>query len=271
MTPTVLITGARGNIGTKLRAHFTHLGWTLRLLDVEAGTDPAITPADLSTWDDTWADLFHGVDAVIHLAGRPTPLTPWAEAQRFNIDMTMNIYEAAARARARRVIFASSNWVMAGHRHADGPLTTAMDPFPVNAYGVSKLMGERIGRSYAERHGVSSINFRIGYLQTGDNLPGPHMGWGAWGQQMWLSNRDLCHAMERAVLAEDVSFAVLNLMSDNPGMRWDIEQTRRVIGYAPRDGWTATLSDAATDQERMAAEMQTMAAGLDLMVAQRRW
>ena len=271
MSRTVLITGARGNIGTKLRAHFTTLGWTLRLLDVESGDDPAIIAADLSVWNDGWADTFRGVDAVIHLAGRPTPLTPWADAQRFNIDMTMNIYEAAARAGARRVIFASSNWVMAGHRHGDGPLTTAMEPYPVNAYGVSKLIGERLGRSYFERWGLSSISFRIGYLQTGDNLPGPHMGWGAWGQNMWLSNRDLCQAMERAVLAEGVGFAVLNLMSDNPGMRWDIAETRRAIGYAPRDGWTADLSEAAEDQERMAAEMQTTAKRLDLMVAERRW
>ena len=36
MRRTVLITGAGGNIGTKLRAHFSALGWTLRLLDVDA-------------------------------------------------------------------------------------------------------------------------------------------------------------------------------------------------------------------------------------------
>lgn len=30
MSRTVLITGAGGNIGAKLRAHFTGLGWTLR-------------------------------------------------------------------------------------------------------------------------------------------------------------------------------------------------------------------------------------------------
>jgi NAD+ dependent glucose-6-phosphate dehydrogenase len=29
---------------------------------------------------------------------------------------------------------------------------------------------------------------------------------------------------------------VLNLMSANPGMRWDIDTTRRVIDYMPQDG-----------------------------------
>ena len=58
MTKTVLITGAGGNIGAKVRAHFAALGWTLRLLDVNAKGDPAITPCDLATWDDAWVGTF---------------------------------------------------------------------------------------------------------------------------------------------------------------------------------------------------------------------
>jgi uronate dehydrogenase len=53
---------------------------------------------------------------------------------------------------------------------------------------------------------------------------------------MWLSDGDFCHGVERAVLAEGIGFAVVNLMSDNPGMRWDIAPTQRILGYAPRDG-----------------------------------
>ena len=45
MTKTVLITGALGNLGTKLRDHFATLGWTQRLLDIDAGGDPAIIAA----------------------------------------------------------------------------------------------------------------------------------------------------------------------------------------------------------------------------------
>ena len=52
MTKTSLITGAGGNIGTKLRAHFTALDWNLRLLDVTSAGDPAILEADLSLWND---------------------------------------------------------------------------------------------------------------------------------------------------------------------------------------------------------------------------
>jgi hypothetical protein len=41
-------------------------------------------------------------------------------------------------------------------------------------------------------------------------------------------------------------------MSDNPGMRWDIEQTRQVIGYAPRDGHLAVTTPAIEEHERLA-------------------
>jgi NAD+ dependent glucose-6-phosphate dehydrogenase len=271
MTRIVLITGAAGNIGTKLRTHFSGLGWTLRLLDVDACGDTAIQAVDLAEWNDAWVAQFAGVDAVIHLAGNPSPQASWASAQRLNIDLTANVYEAAAVHGVRRLVFASSNWVMAGHRPGQGVLTTDMEPYPVNPYGVSKLVGERMGRSVHDRRGLSVICFRIGYAQRGDNLPGPHMGWGTWGQAMWLSNRDLCHAMERAVVAEGVGFAVLNLMSDNPGMRWDIETTKRTIGYAPQDGAAPVLTEVIEQDERAALDLRRMVERMDAILQERRW
>lgn len=259
MTKTVAITGARGNIGSKLRRHFESLGWSLRLLDLEDGGDSAVLASDLEHWDEAWVSQFADADAVILLAGSPSPGTTWEQMQRFNLDLTLNVYEAAARQRAKRLIFASSNWVMAGHRFAEGMLTTDQTPFPVNAYGASKLVGERLGRSYSDRWGMSVVCFRIGYCQRGDNLPGPHMGWGRWGQDMWLSDRDLCHGFEKAVTApESVRFAVLNLMSDNPGMRWDLEATRRTIGYAPKDGQAAQPTAAQEEGAAMAGQTQAM-------------
>ncbi len=271
MTRTVLITGAAGNIGSKLRAHFTALGWQLRLLDADPRGDAAIEAADLVEWNDAWVARFAGVDAVIHLAGNPSPQTSWESAQRLNIDLTANVYEAAARHGVRRVVFASSNWVMAGHRSAQGTLTTERAPYPINPYGVSKLVGERMGHALHARRGVSVICFRIGYLQRGDNQPDTHMGWSTWGQAMWLSNRDLCQAMERAVLAEGVGFAVLNLMSDNPGMRWDIELTKRTIGYAPRDGAAPVVTDAVAQDEQSAHDIRGIIEKLEETLQTRRW
>lgn len=250
MKPVVLITGAKGNIGGKLRAHFAALGWSLRLLDVDAGGDPEIVAADLSVWSEEWASLFAGVDAVVHLAGNPSPRASWGSVQRLNIDLTQNVYEAAVRHGVRRLVFASSNWVMAGYRAGEGPLDTLADPHPTNAYGVSKLVGERMGRSYHERWGLKVVSFRLGYCQRGANVPGAHMKMGSWGQLMWLSDRDLCHGFERAVLADGIGNVVLNLMSDNPGMRWDIETTRKILGYRPADGATNRPTQEALEGDQ---------------------
>jgi hypothetical protein len=123
----------------------------------------------------------------------------------------------------------------------------------VNPYGASKLFGERAGRSLAERAGISVLALRIGYCQHSEgNRPGPHMLDGVWGQQMWLSDRDLCQGFERAVLAADIRFTVLNLMSNNPGMRWDIDETRRVLGYTPQDGHLAVAPEVTQDTDTSA-------------------
>ena len=97
------------------------------------------------------------------------------------------------------------------------------------------------------------------------------MGWGAWGQEMWLSDRDMCDGFEKAVLAgPEVGFAVLNLMSDNPGMRWDIGTTRRTIGYAPRDGAAAVVtSEIAAQTEAAAAARRTVDETEAAMLAKR--
>ena len=94
---------------------------------------------------------------------------------------------------------------------------------------------------------------------------------GSWGQLMWLSNRDLCQAMERAVVVEDAGFLVLNLMSDNPGMRWEIDTTRHTIGYAPLDGMPADLTEVQWADERDAEDLWQGAVRVQECLARRRW
>jgi NAD+ dependent glucose-6-phosphate dehydrogenase len=73
------------------------------------------------------------------------------------------------------------------------------------------------------------------------------------------------------VLAEGIGFAVLNPMSNNPGMRWDIETTKRVIGYAPRDGVAPVLTETIMQDERSANDLRRMVERLDAELMARRW
>ena len=234
---TVLITGAAGNIGGKLTAHFKATGaYDLRLLDRRAEGD--IAAADFGDYDASWAKRFAGVDTVFHLAGNPSGKTDWASAKRDNIGGTQHVLRAAREAKVRRVVFASTNQTMLGYRFRSGPVTTDLPPAPLSPYGISKFVGEELGRAFHEETGIDFLALRIGYFQRGENLPGSHMEIGEWGQSMWLSNRDMIQAAEKSIEAPAFGFAVVNLVSNNIGMRWDIEHTRKVIGYVPLD--TAT-------------------------------
>lgn len=232
--PRLVITGAAGNLGAKLSAHLAGSGYELTRLDLAPGGDPGIQTADLAVYDPAWVQLFAGAHAVVHLAAEARPWADWSSLQRRNIDAMLNVLEAAVAGGVRRLVFASSSLVMEGHRGTGETITAASPPLPRSLYGASKCTGERMARSFADRDGLSVVCLRIGLVGEGANPPPRHLG--LWAQQTWLSDRDLCQAVERAIAAEDLPFVIVNVMSANQGMPWDIETTRRVLGYVPRDG-----------------------------------
>jgi len=251
---TVLITGAAGNLGSKLRRHLEGR-FDLRLLDIDPRGDPAIVRVDLARWDAAWGSLFQGVEVVVHLAADPTAHQSWPKLIGPNVDAVANVFEAAAQQGVRRVVYASSNHVTGGYKDDPEPLLLSTDTPPrpgaryvvdseqrdSTPYGSAKLFGERLGKCYADARGLSVVAVRIGWVRPGANLPEdvPHER-GPWFRLMWLSNRDYCHLMERCILkALPERFLVVNGMSANTGMRWDIEHTRRVLGYEPKDDVTS--------------------------------
>jgi NAD+ dependent glucose-6-phosphate dehydrogenase len=253
MARRILITGGLGNLGRKLRSHLEAQGYADIIgFDRAEGADLA---GDISVYDEAWAKAFAGVDCVFHFAAAAAPDEPWQRVIPVNIVGTQNVLKAMKRyAPGARMVFASTNHVMGAYRFREGPVTPDMPPGPFTPYGISKYVGEQFCRAYVTEGCGSAIALRIGYCQQADNIPGPHMHMGLWGQQMWLSNGDFVAAGQGALEAPDVGFAVLNLMSDNPGMRWDLSETRRVIGYRPQDGHRPVITDSVrADDERSAS------------------
>lgn len=250
---TVLITGAAGNLGGKLRRHL-EARYEVRLLDINPRGDSEIIAADLSQWRQSWIKRVAGAEVIVHLAADPTAHQTWEKLVAPNIDAVVNILQASVQTGVKRVIYASSNHVMGGYQHLPEPkkLTTDIPPLPgagyvsdgaernSTAYGAAKLFGERMGKCYVDSFGLSVIAVRIGWVRPGDNLPQEvPKDRGDWFRLMWLSNRDFCHLMECCIKAHDgIGFVVVNGMSNNTGMRWDIEHTRRVVGYEPQDDVT---------------------------------
>ncbi len=238
----ILVTGSTGNLGRKAVTALKHGDVDVIEVAADATGGPGVVRADLSSYDAGWASAFRGVDAVLHLAADRRPEAPWDALQRLNLDLSMNVLRAAEEAQVRRFAFASSNWVLGGYRFTDERLTTATTPRPVNPYGVSKLLIERVGLATAARTGMSFIALRIGYCQPDDNVPGPGMLYGRWGQEMWLSNEDWAQAVRKACSSSFEGSAVLHVMSDNAGMRWDLTDSYRVIGYRPESRHTPRLT-----------------------------
>jgi nucleoside-diphosphate-sugar epimerase len=248
-TKTVLITGASGNLGNKLRRHLQGR-YELRLLDRKSKGKLPITLADLSVWDKAWVKSFQGVDAVVHLAANAVAHRRWDALIGPNIDAVIHVFTAAAQANVKRVVYASScAHIMGGYKERRQPkkLTTDLplrpgahwvedgrhrDSIP---YAAAKLMGERLGKCYAEIYGMSVIVVRLGMIAPGTNrataIPSETE---PWFRQSWLSNGDYCRLMSRCIEADpSICFAVVNGISANAGMRWDIEYTRDLLGYEP--------------------------------------
>jgi uronate dehydrogenase len=229
-TPTkpVLVTGASGALGRVLVKSLGALGWRLVLTDIAPFPDTlpsnaTFTRADLS---DGVAILrvAEGCGTIIHLGGVSVE-RPFEEVIGPNIRGLYHIYEAARREKAR-VIFASSNHSIGFHERTESlPADTQF--LPDGYYGLSKAYGELIGRMYWFKHGVESVNVRIGSA-----FPEPV---NARMLATWLSYDDFSRLMERCVLTRTVGHAVIWGASNNARMTWWRDDARATLGWAPVD------------------------------------
>src|SRR5262249_10857190 len=131
----VLITGAAGNIGSKLRNAWEGQ-YDLVLLDRDPRGDPDILEAELADPAGGWIEHFHGVDVVVHREGNPNEFASWEELAGPNIGALANVLHAAVLAGVERVIFASSNHAMGDYREfGDMPIAVNFPPKPDGPYG----------------------------------------------------------------------------------------------------------------------------------------
>lgn len=122
----VLITGAAGDIGTRLRKLLEGAYPHMRSSDVR-------TPPDLAPGDDfVAADLADpaqvetivaGIEGIVHLGGYSVE-GDWNTIHRANIVGCYNLFEAAYRAGVKRVVFASSNHAVGFIRAAGASAST---------------------------------------------------------------------------------------------------------------------------------------------------
>jgi nucleoside-diphosphate-sugar epimerase len=234
---TILITGASGNVGRKLRAAWQDR-YDLILVDAQADPDdPDVIAADLAEWDESWVELFDEADVVVHLAATPDEHSSWEELVRPNMDALANVFHAAATSGVDRLVFASSNHAMGGYRdRPETPIAVDLPPIPGNPYGAAKLWGERLGIALSRAYGLSFVGLRLGWIQRGENRPETLPD--AWWRGLWLSNDDAVRLFTRAVEAplEAGQAVIVNGLSRNRGTRWNLAEAFEAIGFEPEDG-----------------------------------
>lgn len=231
--PKVLITGAAGKLGQVLVNGLADQ-YDLVLTDRRPLPRPARFPffqVDLTPLDAV-CPLCRGIDTVVHLAGDPCPQAPHESLVPNNMTVTENIFQAAAEAGCRRLIFAGSIMAVDGYPAEQTLLPADLAARPTTLYGATKAWGEALGYYVASRYNLSIICFRLGRVTTRRNgalHPGsPFL-------PLTLFNEDLISLMIAAIEAPaDVRFGVFNGLSDNRVKRLDITETKRVLGYAPR-------------------------------------
>ena len=140
---TLLVTGARGTVGNYVVSLAEAAGWRVVASDLSVRglrvpTRGEVRVADLR--DVAALDgLVASCDAVIHTAAELDVTRPAAALAAINTEAVANLYEAAARAGAKRFVHLST---AALYERGDTPLDESSSLAPEGPYGLSKLGAE---------------------------------------------------------------------------------------------------------------------------------
>lgn len=165
----ILVTGGAGYIGSVLTEELVGQGHQVVVLDnLQQGHRAAVVPeaiiieSDLGD-EEALEDAFHRhrIEAVMHLAADTSVEQSMTEPGRFfrnNVACGLPLLERMLEHGSKRLVFSSSAAVYGQPKDTSVAETAPLSP--VNVYGESKLMFERILRWYSEAHGLKSVSLR---------------------------------------------------------------------------------------------------------------
>lgn len=224
----IVLTGARGALGTQLRGPLSRMAE--RLLSTDIAPPPetllgneSFVRADLAKMDEV-APLMEGAETVVHF-GAIADERPFEELLGPNFVGAYNVWEAAFRAGARRIVYASSIHAVGMHDTNAG-IDADAPHRPDTFYGLAKCFAEDMGRMYWEKRGLEAVCLRI--LSC---TPEPQ---NVRALGTWLSYDDLVQLTTRAVEAPTTGFSVVYGVSANT--RAPVSNARSpFLGYRPKD------------------------------------
>jgi nucleoside-diphosphate-sugar epimerase len=170
-------TGADGFIGAHTCRYLSSLGYLVRGLLGPPGS-AQLDSGDLAhaaCFDivdvDRLADLFRGVDAVVHVAGLPSVRASFDEPLEFariHVEGTAAALEAARRSKVKRFVYMSSAEVYG--RVKEDAVTENHTLEARSPYGAAKIGAEQMVRAFSHAYGLD------GFVLRPFSVYGPRMG-----------------------------------------------------------------------------------------------
>jgi uronate dehydrogenase len=222
----ILVTGAAGGIGTRMRKLLKGVYPSIRWSDIKKPDDltagESFMTCDLANFAEV-ERIVAGVDGIVHFGGYSIE-GPWETILNSNIIGCYNLFEAAYRANVKRVVFASSNHAV-GFYPRSRKIGVDVTVRPDSRYGVSKAFGEAIGALYADKHGMRVTCIRIGNF--GDAPIDKRR------LSIWVKPEDLVQLVRIGLEHADIRFEIFYGVSDNAASWWDNSNAKR-FGYKPQ-------------------------------------
>jgi UDP-glucose 4-epimerase len=164
--PKILVTGGAGYIGCVTTRHLLQRGFDVVVIDdLSRGHRENVAPERLQVLrlQDTGGltRLLGGVDAVVHFAAHSAVGESMREPELYfsnNVGGTVSLLEAMARAGVRRLVFSSTAAVYGDPENV--PIPEEARILPVNPYGESKAIVEKILRELDHYRGLRSVPLR---------------------------------------------------------------------------------------------------------------
>jgi len=239
----ILITGAAGDVGARLRKLFKGVYPQIRVSDIrkpaDLGAGEEFVAADLADYGQV-EKITAGIDGIVHLGGYSVE-GPWEMILKSNIVGCYNLFEAAYRAGVKRVVFASSNHAV-GFYPREQKIGVNVTVRPDSRYGVSKAFGEALGALYADKHGLRVTCIRIGNVND-KPLDKRRLS-------IWIKPEDLAQLIRIGLEHPDIRFEIFYGASDNEAAWWDNSNAHR-FGYRPQGRSEDFRAEAMAEQAKL--------------------